>query len=65
MRYYKDEWDDYVLNCGFTDDELKIVGLMRRGWYAIDIAEELGYSLRTITRRQADIKAKIRRRQQK
>lgn len=59
MQFFKDEWDEFVDKCGFTDVELKVVSLMRRGWYAIDIAEELGYSRRTIVRRQKDIKNKI------
>lgn len=62
MKFYNDEWEDFIAHCGFTDEELKIVALMRRGWYAVDIAEEIGYSQRTVVRRQKSIKAKIIRR---
>jgi DNA-binding NarL/FixJ family response regulator len=61
MRFYNDEWNEFVENCGFTDDELRIVALLRRGWFAVDIGEELGYSRRTIERRKKSIKSKILR----
>ena len=59
MRFFKDEWDSIVENCGFTDDELEIVELVRRGWAQIDIAEELSISLSTFSRRFKHIKQKI------
>ena len=61
MKFYKDEWEELIANCGFTDDELEIVHLLMRGWYEEDIAAELGYSRRTIGRRKRIIKAKISR----
>lgn len=59
MRFFKDEWDSIIENCGFTDDELDIVHYVRRGWAQIDIAEELGISLSTFSRRFKHIKQKI------
>ena len=62
MNFYADEWDDFEQNCGFTDDELEIVKLLRRGWYIADIAAELNVCDRTINRRIKKIKNKIMRR---
>lgn len=59
MRFFKDEWDSIIENCGFTDDELEIVQLVRRGWAQIDISEELCISLSTFSRRFKHIKQKI------
>ena len=61
MKFYNDEWEEFITNCGFTDDELEIVQLLRRGWYGEDIAADLGYSRRTIERRKRLIKSKISR----
>lgn len=65
MNFYKDEWDDFVANCGFTDDELEIIVFLRRGWVCIDIAEELNVSYSTLKRRRARIANKIKRYLQK
>ena len=65
MKFYADEWDDFEQNCGFTDDELEIVRLLRRGWYIVDIAAELNISERTVNRRKKSIKNKILRRIEK
>ena len=62
MNFYADEWQDFIDNCGFTDDELNIVHLLRRGWYIVDIAAELDISTATVTRRKKRIKQKIMRR---
>lgn len=59
MRFFKDEWESIIKNCGFTDDELEIVEYVRRGWAQIDIAEELCISLSTFARRFKRIKQKI------
>ena len=61
MRFFKDEWESLINNCGFTDDELEIVEFVRRGWAQIDIAEELCISLSTFSRRFKHIKQKIYR----
>ena len=65
MNFYADEWEDFEQNCGFTDDELEIVRLLRRGWYIVDIAAELNISERTVNRRKKNIKNKIMRRIEK
>jgi DNA-binding NarL/FixJ family response regulator len=59
MRFYNDEWELFIANCGFTDDELEIVPFLRRGWACVDIAEELSISLSTLKRRRTRIGKKI------
>lgn len=61
MNFFKDEWDDFVENCGFTDVELEIVALLRRGWVSIDIAEELSISHSTVKAKRSQIGKKITR----
>ncbi len=61
MRFYKDEWESFIENCGFTDDELEIVPYLRRGWACVDIAEELSISVSTLKRRRTRIGKKIAR----
>lgn len=61
MNFSKDEWDRLVENCGFTDDELEIIVFLRRGWYGMDIAEELSISHSTLKRRRMRIAKKIKR----
>ena len=60
-RFFNDEWESFIANCGFTDDELEIVKLLRRGWAQIDIAAELCISLSTFARRYKRVKQKILR----
>lgn len=59
LDFYKDEWDGIINNCDFTDIEIKIIELLRRGWCLIDIAEELYISLSTVKRRKKSIENKI------
>lgn len=59
MNFFNDEWDEFVENCGFTDEEYEVVVLLRRGWYLIDIAEELNISLSTAARRRKRVGQKI------
>lgn len=61
MNFYNDEWELFVEHCGFTDFELEIVKLLRRGWYEVDIAAELNVSQSTITKHKRKIKNKILR----
>lgn len=61
MDFFKDEWDDFVENCGFTDVELEIVGYLRRGLFSVDIAEELNLSHSTVKGKRARIGKKIAR----
>ena len=61
MQFFNDEWELFVLHCGFTDDEMSVVNLLRRGWYSVDIAEELSVSVSTVKRRRNSIKKKISR----
>lgn len=59
LRFYNDEWNEYIQNCGFTDDELETVKFMRKGWAQADIAAELCVSLSTAKRRIKRIYLKI------
>lgn len=59
MRFFNDEWESFIENCGFTDDELEIVSFLRKGWACADIAEEVNVSLSTLMRRRKRIKQKI------
>lgn len=59
LSFLKSEWEEF-LNCiDFTDDELKIIPLIRRGWPQEDIAAELFLSRRTVARRVTSISNKI------
>ena len=57
--FLKCEWEEFIENCDFTDDELEILPLIRRGWSQIDIATELCISNSTLKRRIKSIKNKI------
>jgi DNA-binding NarL/FixJ family response regulator len=59
MKFFKDEWDLFEQNCGFTDDEIEVVKFLRRGWYGFDIAAELNISVSTFKRRKKRIEQKI------
>lgn len=61
MKFFIDEWELFLENCGFTDDELELIPFLRRGWAGIDIAEELSVSLSTVSRRKKSIMTKIAR----
>ena len=59
FRFYKDEWDLFLENCGFTDDEYEIIPLLRKGWALADVAAELNISDSTLKRRKKSIENKI------
>ena len=59
FKFFCDEWETCVENCGFSDDELEIVKLLRRDWAQADIAAELSISLSTCVRRKKRITEKI------
>ena len=61
MNFFKDEWDDFAENCGFTDVELEIIAYLRRGWFCIDIAEQLSLSYSTVKKGRSRIGKKIAR----
>ena len=65
LNFFNDEWEALIGNCGFTDNEMEIVRFLRRGWYSIDIAEELSISISTFKRRKKRIEQKILRYTQK
>ena len=59
LDFNKNEWEEFLENIDFTDEEKTIIELTRRGFYQIDIAEELLVSLSTIKRRNNKIIGKI------
>lgn len=59
LDFYKEEWEEFIQNIDFTVEELKIIELTRKGYFLIDIAEELYVSLSTIKRRNNKIIGKI------
>ena len=59
LKFFNDEWEEFINNCGFTDNELEIIPFLRRGWYSVDIAEELNISVSTFKRRKKRIEQKI------
>lgn len=58
-KFYNDEWEEFVLYCGFTDNEMEIILFLRKGWYSVDIAAELCISISTFKRRKKSIEEKI------
>lgn len=61
QHFFKDEWEEFIDNCDFTDDEMEVISYLRRGWYEVDIAEEVAVSVSTIKRRKKNIVLKISR----
>lgn len=59
LDFYKEEWDNILTKCDFTDIELDIIRLIRKGWCLIDISAELYVSLSTVKRRKKSIENKI------
>ena len=59
LDYYKEQWQEFIDNIDFTDEELAIINLARKGWYQEDIAAELHTSRRTVARRYTSIDNKI------
>lgn len=59
LKFFNDEWEEFINNCGFADNELEIIPFLRRGWYSVDIAEELNISVSTFKRRKKRIEQKI------
>lgn len=62
LDFTKFEWEEFIQNCEFTDDELEVIPLIRRGWALVDIAYELCISESTLKRRKRKIEYKIIRR---
>lgn len=53
------EYQRFLERCPFTDEEIKILNLKRKGECNIFIADKLHMSLRTVERRINSIKKKI------
>ena len=59
FAFFNDEWELFVKNCGFSDDELEIIPYIRRGWAQADISAEICVSISTVARRTKKISEKI------
>lgn len=59
LDFYPEEWRTFIRECDFTELELNIIDLTRKGWYIADIAQELFVSERTVKRRRKSIADKI------
>ena len=59
LDFYPEEWRIFIRECDFTELELDIIDLTRKGWYIADIAQELFVSERTVKRRRKSIADKI------
>lgn len=55
LQFLKEDWEEFLQNIDFTDNELKIIPLIRRGWFLVDIAAELDISVSTVKRRTTSI----------
>ena len=61
FRFFNDEWELFIENCGFSDEELELIPYIRREWAQADISAELCISVSTIVRRSNRIAEKIAR----
>ena len=61
FRFFNDEWELFIENCGFSDEELELIPYIRREWAQADISAELCISVSTIVRRSKRIAEKIAR----
>lgn len=59
LEFRKEDWEEFLANIDFTDNEQKIIPLIRRGWYQMDIAAELDISVSTVKRRITSITNKV------
>lgn len=59
IEFTKEDWEEFQAGIDFTDNELDIIPLMRRGWAQVDIAAELDISVSTVKRRMSSITNKI------
>jgi DNA-binding NarL/FixJ family response regulator len=55
------EWNEFLENCCFTDNELEVVACLKRGFYVYAIAGELSISEATAARRKKAVVKKITR----
>ena len=57
----KQEFEYLIDNCGFTDEEIKVLNLNRKGMTYLEIANEMSYCEKTIKNRCASIKLKMKK----
>jgi DNA-binding NarL/FixJ family response regulator len=54
-----EEYNKFIVQCPFTDEELKILEMRRKGKSVIQVSMELNLSDRTVERRIKSIEKKI------
>ena len=59
LKFHREEWNEFLDNIDFTDEERQVIELVRRGWCQEDIAAEMYCSRRTVARRYTSITNKI------
>lgn len=59
LQFLKEDWNEFLENIDFTDNEKEIIPYIRRGWYQVDIAAELDISPSTVKRRVTSITNKV------
>ncbi len=59
-KFTQSKLDDYKFRCNFTSDEAAIFNMLSKGCSIIEIATRLSASTRTVDRRIADMKVKMK-----
>jgi DNA-binding NarL/FixJ family response regulator len=59
LDFAKREFDEYVEHCGFTDEEIKLLTLKRRGLLVSEIATTMDYCEKSIIRKTKRVIGKI------
>lgn len=59
IDFYPEEWEEFIENCDFTEEELEVIRLTRLGYYIQAIALKMNLSDSTIKRRRKSIVRKI------
>lgn len=59
LDFTKGEYDYFIENCGFTDRQIEILNMRRRGMSIVEISMKIHLSPRTIDREIRKIKNKI------
>ena len=59
LDFNKAEYDYFIENCGFTDRQIEILNLRRRGKTIVEISMVVNLSTRTIDRELKAIRKKI------
>ena len=61
LEFLESEWDEFIRNCVFTDEDLKVIPYLKKGLYNYTIAQKLNVSEATVKRRKKSIERKMQR----